>query len=116
MRVAQPDGETYLNLMEKSLPEVKRCDIYVQIISVEPVVGLLVRQLRHLRNVHVTVKRVVRVQSVSILTPVVVSPQDRVWLPPLPVQVGVVGAEPAALGRGFLGLEVLVSGSEGGVE
>lgn len=56
-----------------------------------------------------------RIETVSVLWPIQVSFQDLVGNPALPIQVGVVGGEPTALGEGLMSLQVFIGFPKSGV-
>ena len=83
--------------------------------SVEFVVHLLVGQPPLLECVRVPVERLLSAQLVSVLRPMVVPSQNRVWLPPRSVHEGVVRGETTPSGLVLRRLQPLVSLSESGV-
>lgn len=66
--------------------------------SVEAIVKLLLAELGQFAHMHIPVEGVVRIQPVPVLRSVVIAFQDRIRLPSLPVQVGVVSRIATALG------------------
>lgn len=73
-------------------------------------------ELGRLGDMHVAVKGVLCVQTVSVFGSMVVSAEDGVGFPALPVEIRMVSAEAAAFGVWFVRLEVLIGGSEGGIQ